>query len=70
MTSNTNRKKITTNKITASNTHLSTVTLNTNCLNFLIKRHRLVGQIKKKNPFICYVKKLIIPSMIDTTLKE
>lgn len=41
--------------MTASKIHLSPLTLNTNDFNFLIKRHRLVEQIKKENPFICCI---------------
>lgn len=44
--------------MTASNIPLLIVTLNTNALNFLIKRHRLVEQIKKENPLVCCVQEI------------
>lgn len=65
----THTRKIRTNKMIAINTHLSTVILNTNGLNFPIKRHRLVEQIKKENPFVSCVWETHLTSRISTILK-
>ena len=40
------------NKMAALSPHISIITLNTNGLNSQIKRHRVAGLIKKKDPII------------------
>ena len=37
----------------AINTYLSTITLNANGLNYLIKTHMVAEQITKQDPYIC-----------------
>ena len=50
-------KKYMNNKM-ATNTHLSTITLNANRLNASIKRHKLTEWITKQDPYICCLKEI------------
>ena len=53
----------------ALNTYLSIVPLNVNGLNAPIKRHTVSEWIKKQDPSICYLQKLILDPKTPPDLK-
>jgi exonuclease III len=45
--------------MTRNDKHISIITLTVNCLNAPIKRHRIANWVKKQDPTICSLQRLI-----------
>ena len=56
-------------KITTTSPHILIITLNVNGLNSPIKRHRVVGWIKKQDPTICCLQETHLSSKDKHRLK-